>query len=250
MADDDPLADDGEAARGVTLPELIERHIRAAIAEQTRTWLPARVVRFDADKQQADCKVLIADFHRDETGKLTTSSVPVITNVPVWFLTAGGFTFTVPIKAGQDGTLGMLIFADRSMDRWLSGNGKEVGDPELYSRHNLTDAVFLAGVLPFGAPMGTAPPTDHATAGSVSGARIHFRDSTICIGDESGSDFLALAQKVSDQLTILKNAITNAVVVAQDGGASLKSTILAALNPPALIPAWPQSMAADQAKGK
>ncbi len=244
------LEDDDEPTRGVVLPELIDRHVRAALAERVRHMVPARVVKYNATKQSADCKPLIGDFHRGEDGALVTASVPIITSVPVVFLTAGGFTFTVPIAAGDNGTVGMLMFADRSLDRWLSGAGQEVVDPELYHRNALTDAVFVPGLLPFGAPMNPAPPTDHATAGSVSGKRIHFRDNTITIGDESGSDFIALAQKVSDQLTILKNAISNAVIVAQDGGASFKSTLLAALNPPALVPAWPQSMAASQAKGK
>jgi len=105
------------------------------------------------------------------------------------FLTAGGFTFTVPIVAGE--TTGALLFAERSLDRWLAGRGSVV-DPEIYTRFNQTDAIFLPGLLPFGNPMDPAPPTDHATAGSITGKRIHFRQNTICIGDESGSKKIVL----------------------------------------------------------
>jgi hypothetical protein len=84
------------------------------------------------------------------------------------------------------------------MDRWLSGQGQEVVDPELYTRNNLTDGVFIPGLLSFGAPMSSAPPTDHATAGSVTGVRIHMRDGVITIGDESGSKAIGLDGDDSD----------------------------------------------------
>ena len=49
------------------------------------------------------------------------------------------------------------------------------------------------------------------------------------LGAKSAADFVALAASVEAELQTLKDAISNSVVIAQDGGASLKSTILAAL---------------------
>jgi hypothetical protein len=186
----DDLDDNGEAARGVVQAEVTERSIRAALALHVRGWLPARVEKYNAAKNRADVKILVGDFQRDETGQLVTFSVPIVPGVAVAFLTAGGFTFTVPIKEGE--TTGGLFFAARSLDRWLSGQGQEVVDPELYHRHAMADAMFIPGLLPFGNPMSVAPPTDHATAGSIGGARIHFRDGTITVGDESGSKKIGL----------------------------------------------------------
>src|SRR5678816_1359817 len=57
-----------------------------------------------------------------------------------------------------------------------------------------------------------------------------------------GAEFVALADKVTTALQTLKDAITNAVVVPNDGGASLKSTILAALA------AWPSDVASETLK--
>lgn len=185
------ITGDNDSTRNPELSEVIWRHVRAELAEGMHTMIVARVERYDASKQQVDCKPLIRDFHRDESGALVVDSVPVVTSVPVCFFTAGGFTFTLPIVAGE--TTGMLLFAERSLDRWLSGSGGEV-DPRLYQRFSLSDAVFMPGVLSFGAPMSgnNAPPTDHATAGSVTGKRIHFRESTITIGDEAGSKAIGL----------------------------------------------------------
>src|SRR5690348_17899352 len=86
--------DDDTLTRGNPLSAMIDQKIRAALAERVRSSEPARVVKYDADKQKADVKILVGDFYRDETGALVTSSVPVVPSVPVWSLTAGGFTFT------------------------------------------------------------------------------------------------------------------------------------------------------------
>ena len=214
----DVLSDDEEPTRGVIQADATERAIRAALAERVRSMIPARVDKVHLDGsgnlKWVDCKPLIGDFHRDETGKLVSTSVPIICSVPVVLLVGGGFCFTVPLIGGANGTLGMLIFSDRSMDRWLSGQGQEVVDPELYHRSALTDACFIPGLLPFGAPMDPAPPVDHATAGSVSGPRIHFRSNVITIGDESGSKKLGLDQDPVDAGTL------TAVVGPPSGGLS------------------------------
>lgn len=173
--------------RSPSLAEVISSAISGAL-EGVHTALPAKVVRYDASTQQADVQPLVKAAYTDEEGERQVASLPVVASVPVVMLTAGGFTFTVPV---QNGNTGLLVFAEASLDRWLAGTGGEV-DPEIDVRHGLSDGVFLPGLLPFGAPMDPAPPTDHATAGSVGGPRIHFRSSAITIGDESGSKKLGL----------------------------------------------------------
>lgn len=240
---DGPLSDNDDNTRAVTQSELLRRAMRAELAEGMHTMIPARVESFDASKQMANLQILVKDFHRDETGALVVASLPIVNNVPVQFLTAGGFTFTVPIVAG---TMGSLIFAERSLDAWLSSSGAEV-DPGLYARFSLTDCVFMPGLLPFGEPMSVAPPTDHATAGSITGARIHFRASTITAGDEAGAAFVAIAQKVFDNLETFLTTIVNWTPVPNDGGAALKVALLAMFAGP---PSWPVDMATTQFKAK
>ncbi len=67
---------------------------------------------------------------------------------------------------------------------------------------------------------------------------------SVYLGAESGSQFVALANLVGNQLTALKAAISGAAVVANDGGAALKTNILSALT------SWPSSTAAAQTKAK
>lgn len=58
--------------------------------------------------------------------------------------------------------------------------------------------------------------------------------SSLSIG--SSADAVATKQDLADLLS----AISGTTIVAQDGGASFKSTLLAALSPPAYTPAWPR----------
>lgn len=216
----DVFDDSNDSVRGVTTAELLRRSVRAEFAEGMHTMIPASVQSFDAAKQMANVQILVKDFHRNEEAALVVDSLPIVCNVPVQFLTAGGFTFTVPIVAG---TTGSLIFSERSLDAWLSSSGDEV-DPGLYARFSLGDCVFMPGLLPFGAPMSVAPPTDHATAGSVTGKRIHMHAGQIVIGEGAGN---GIATAID--LGVLFAAINNAPVSPSDGGATLKAAIITAL---------------------
>ena len=63
------------------------------------------------------------------------------------------------------------------------------------------------------------------------------------LGTATATDPVALKSLVEAQLAALKTAITGAVVVAGDGGASLKSTLLAALS------SWPGNTGASKVTG-
>lgn len=59
----------------------------------------------------------------------------------------------------------------------------------------------------------------------------------------SGAAALALAAQTTTNFTTLKTAITNTIVVPNDGGASFKSTLIAALT------TWPSALATTKVKG-
>jgi hypothetical protein len=163
------IDDDNESTRAPQLQEVMERAARAVIAEWVHSGCPARVERYDDSKQLVDVKPLVKDFHRSETGALVVASVPILTSLQVGFYSASGFQITTPIEVG---TIGWVHFADRSLDRWLAGNGQEV-DPEIYTRFNLTDGRFVPGGLTFGAPLASAP-TDKMVVGQAAGGRIEI----------------------------------------------------------------------------
>lgn len=134
--------------------------------------MPARVTKYEATKQRVSCKVLVQRPYFDESAARQVESIPVIPGVPVVFWGANnGFRTTVPISDGNliiagsvvPATRGVLIWCDRSLDKWLTGSGQEV-DPEFDHTHALTDAVFIIGLNPFGAALSHVP-TDKMSIG-------------------------------------------------------------------------------------
>lgn len=246
--------------RSPQLPEVIERFLRGAIGE-IHTSIPAKVVKWDAAKQRADLQPLVERAYLDEEGARQVEALPVIAGVPVQFNAAKPFRLTLPISDGSlviDGdtipaTTGTLFFAECSLDRWLSGKGEAV-DPEIDHRHALSDAVFIPGLHPFGAPLGSCP-TDHATLGHDSGAQIHFRKGTITVGDEAGSKALGLDGDEVDMGTIaaafgvgpLAACIVSLTITPPGGGAP----VVLAVATPGPFPLKGKLVAsASQAKGK
>ena len=148
--------------RRPSLDGVIRRSIETTL-EDTRVSMFARVVRFDASKQQVDCQPLVKRAYLDEDGNRQVASWPVVCNVPIAIFGGGGYGVTTPITAGQSGDTCLLVFSDYSADVWLSGAGQEV-DPAIDHNHALADAVAILGVRPFGAPLGHYP-TAHMEIG-------------------------------------------------------------------------------------
>lgn len=175
---------------------------------ELRVALPGRVEKYDNARQVADVKPLVQRRIKASDGSFIVESLPVLPEVPVVFPRAGDLVLTFPIEVGHHV---QLLFNDHSIDQWYSGDGSEV-DPLDIRSQSLSDAVALPGFYPSAKAITPPPP------------------GTAFIGDSTGiPDFVALSTKVITELTAIKSAIAGAVVVAGDGGASLKATILTAL---------------------
>jgi len=128
-----------------SLSRLIGEATRAALLD-TYVCRPARVEKYDAATQKADVVTLIKRrYKQGDTAKIT--ELPVIPSVPVsWPSADNGSSFIhLPLKAGD---YGYVIFADRSLDAWLSGSGASV-DPKDTRAHNINDAIFIPGLRTF-----------------------------------------------------------------------------------------------------
>lgn len=211
--------------RAPELAEVIRNALEARIAH-INVSLPARIESYDATTQKANVKPLVMMFYRDEEDERQVEPMPVITAVPVAFPSGGGYCLTFPLKQGDIGT---IVWSQLSLDAWLAGHGQEV-DPEVDHLHGLSDGIFIPGLRPFGAPLPDVP-SDHAALGANGGVRIHLRGDQICIGDESGSDAIALAGPVNAALAALK-----AVIATRSG--------------PPITPYTLPDVSAEQAKAK
>lgn len=105
------------------------------------TAIPARVLDFDAERQEASVQPVIKSRLKD--GRVL-SRAP-ITGVPVMFPAAGGGILTFPVQRGD--TV-LLIFSQRSIDRWVQSDGGEI-DPGDNRKHDISDAIAIPGLFPF-----------------------------------------------------------------------------------------------------
>lgn len=105
-----------------------------------------RVVRFNVADPSADVQPLLKRTYVREGGEREVVTLPVISRAPVVYPRGGGWSQTWPLAPGD---LVLLLVAERSLDRWsASADGAEVSpaDPR---RHDLSDAVVLAGIAPW-----------------------------------------------------------------------------------------------------
>ena len=117
--------------------------LRAAVESvmsELHVCLPGRIERYDHTEQRAEVKPLLRRNYRDGD----EPDMPVIADVPVIWPRAGGASLTMPVQAG-DGVL--LVFADRSIDRWLAQGGEVT--PNDRRKHDLSDCVAIPGLVPF-----------------------------------------------------------------------------------------------------
>jgi len=131
-----------------TLAQILRDAITARLHD-VHVCLPGRIEKYDHARQKADVKPLLKRRYKSEA---EDTELPVITDVPVqWPSAASGAAYLhLPAASGD---LGMIVFCERSLDGWLSGAGQIVSpaDPR---HHHLSDAIFIPGVRPFGAPLG------------------------------------------------------------------------------------------------
>lgn len=125
------------------LESVIQRAIDFNLS-QVNTCLPGIVTRYDHAKQQADVQPALKKKY--QTGEVV--SLPVIPNVPVAHPRAGQSIVHMPIAVGD--TV-LLIFSQRSLDKWLSSGGQV--DPEDARKFHLSDAFAIPGGYAFSNPV-------------------------------------------------------------------------------------------------
>jgi hypothetical protein len=194
--------------------------------QDLHTAMPCEVRKFDATKQTVDVQPLIKNVVVDGTGSEIVERYPLIRSVPVCWPRCGDFVVVFPLAVGDVVT---VVFHEWSIDRYLE-SGREEAPADL-ERHGLSGAAaYPGGPYPAAATVGET--IDGLIIGNDGGAVIRIKDDgTIEIGaSASTKQPVALADDVKDRLdtlasdlNTLKGIFNSWVVVAQDGGAALKT---------------------------
>lgn len=209
----DPNSPDYQAA---TPPpeEIIRQAVRAGMMA-LRVWLPG-VITDVLGNQKVNVQPLLqyraADgiVNPDGTnGTLITRAI--IQNVMVQMPIGVNYSVKYPIAVGDTG---MIAFCDRSLAVWSAGDGS-VADPADSRMHDLTDAVFIPGLVPF------ANQTDDETDDLV----VTAGDAQFRILQSGGFKFKNSSQELITNLVNLVNALSTASTVA--GGPFIPSVVTA-----------------------
>jgi hypothetical protein len=173
-------------------------HIRSQIEQrdlQMQTAFPAKVLSWTASTNTVKLEPQFLEVWRDGESRM---SEPVdrpedayIDNVPVLFPRSGTWSITFPIV---NGTFGLVLCTKYSLDVWRKGNGKVV-DPGDLRRFTMSGAVFF--------PVNLHP--DASTLSEIKTPNA-IDPAYMILGQGGAVDFVALAQKVKNQLDILQAA--------------------------------------------
>lgn len=128
-----------------TLDELI----RVGFIEYSgdlRVCLPGRIEKYDPDTHLASVQPLIK---RKFNARSQAVLLPTINRVPVVHPRTAKAILRLPVAPGDIVT---IVFADRSIEGWLQGDGAEA-EPQDPRQHDLSDAFAILGGYPEGNPI-------------------------------------------------------------------------------------------------
>lgn len=107
------------------------------LSSRLRVAMPAIVVDFNNEQQTVTLQPAISG----SDGAGSEIKMSPLADVPVKFPRGGGFAFTFPIVAGDEG---LAVIADRCIDAWFA-TGK-ISQADDHRQHDLSDSFFLPGV--------------------------------------------------------------------------------------------------------
>lgn len=176
------------------LEDVIEQLIEQRVA-QIHVSLPGRVESFNPDDNTVDVKPLIQRPLILQDGTDLAEALPVITAVPVRYPRGAGDQFALVWPLAQ-GDFVQLIFCERSIDLWLSGDGSDT-DPVDLRKHDLSDAVAVPGLTPISQATPVEPDRVEMRFGATS---IGVGDGVIDLGEKDAGDQAVLESKLQAEL--------------------------------------------------
>lgn len=140
MVDTSPV--ESNAGETPSWAQIIQDALEGRLCE-LHTAIPAEIESYDGATGQANCQPLLKRKFKD--GEVV--DLPLCNNVPVVFPRTTTSYIHLPIKKGD---VGLLIFSERSVDRWKNFGGSQ--DPQDPRKHSLSDGFFIPGGYPATVP--------------------------------------------------------------------------------------------------
>lgn len=195
-----------------TLGELIDLGAEEALA-RCFTALTGKVVAYDATTRTADVQPLTQRSIARDDGSILLEDLPVLPSVVVVFPMSGPFSITFPIEVGSVGLL--LVLSDNDA-QWRTAGAGTPTDPGDLRRFHLSCARFLPGYQP-----------DAVAHPAAATAALVVKGDPTLLGDETATDFVALASKIADNFTDIKADLTAIASAAGSSSSWLPSSVAA-----------------------
>lgn len=210
-----------------------------------RVAMPGIVKTYDAVKQTAEIQIMLKRVIEDEDENRVEESFPILPDVPIAFPRGGTFGMTFPMAVGDNV---LVFFCDMSIDQWRATN-KEIAPDDL-RLHDLGGAFAIPGLYATDHEFISTHAT-HMVLGKDDGAKIFIKtDGIIHLYEENASQFVALADKVFNEINALRTAVDALVTIfnthIHTGGVIFGftgTTVVPAASPPAV-----NSVASDHVK--
>ena len=168
-----------------TTAQLIKQAIENRLLD-VHTAIVGRIERYDHQSQLADIQPVLKEL-------------PLLVDVPMLFLRAGGFFISLPVQVGD---FVQVIFNEVSLDEFLSQHTCEL---KLKDRFTLQGAVAIPGIYPLAKPLTDAHKAN-LVIGKDRGVQIHIDDEKIKLGSQKADEALAMASAVKNELEKIKKA--------------------------------------------
>lgn len=184
-----------------SLSDVIREALEARLS-RLHVCLPGQVKAYDPTTCTADVQPCLQDTFISDEGEASLV-LPVLPNVPVAFPRVGNAVLTFPLAAGD---YVRLVFSERSLYKFKISGG--VVDPVHLRKHDLSDAIAdVCGVWPTSEAV-AAHASNIVLGFTDGGAQLHLKpNGEVSLGAETPTNFVAMANKVLDELTLVKTAL-------------------------------------------
>lgn len=200
--------------------------------------MPAVVTKFDKVKQTITAKPLLKNTVVYDDGEEDAETLPEFPEVPVVYPRGGGYFLAFPLEKGDNV---LLVFNERSIDKYWYSSGKTEIDPVDLRKHDLSDAVAIPGFQPLTRVL--KEDLSSAVLGKEKGAQVRPKASTVDVTSNGGASaiggFVAMATLVDTIFATIHTIFSGWAPVYET---TLKSAWMAA------FPTGPSSVASKNLK--
>ena len=206
---------------------------------------PAHVDAYDG-AIKARVQPVLMEQHQDEDGSSWQEQPELVDNVPVWHLSGGGFSLTLPLRPGDPG---LLLACERAIGPWKARASGGVIDPQVGRMFDVTDGVFLPGVRPLADPPPQASDTDLVLAKDDGSCEVRLAaDSTVTVSSGGATvtvrdGSIDIHAGVGGKVRVRNSSADLVALVDQLAGALQTALVTTLLGPMPLDPATQATLA-------